>query len=104
MRHKVTSTTTVEDRNTVCVYDDSVQKKGVGKNLVRNIKKTQPLLPPNRRHHHHRCGPVTLCMWLLVVMAETPCPPNEQVVHASELHLVYSGNNCRSAPEPHHTQ
>ena len=27
MRHKTTSATTVEDRKTVCVYDDSVQKR-----------------------------------------------------------------------------
>ena len=35
MRQKATSTTTVENENTVCVYDDSVQKKDVEKNLVK---------------------------------------------------------------------
>ena len=39
MRHKATSATTVKNGNTVCIYDDSVQKKCVRKNLIRNIKK-----------------------------------------------------------------
>ena len=37
-------------------------------------------------------------------MIKTLYPSNKQVVHASELYLVYSGNNCRSASKPHHTQ
>ena len=53
MKHKVTSTTTVENRNTVYVYNDNVQKKDVEKNLIKNIKKTQSLLLFNHHHHHH---------------------------------------------------
>ena len=57
MRHKATSATTVENRNTVYVYNNGVQKS-VEKNLVKYIKK--------HYHYYHLTAATTITnvIWL----------------------------------------